>query len=98
MQTVKAPKPPSHLSADSKLFWVQIHKDYQLSPEHCRILQTACESYDTAQECRKIIAHDGLMRNGERHPLISVAAKSQEVFLRCLRDLSLQVPSDAPTK
>jgi P27 family predicted phage terminase small subunit len=76
------PKPPKHLSTDAKRFWRRIVSEFVLEDAHTRLLQHACESWDQAEACRKILADEGLTmadRFGQQreHP----AAKSQRDYM-----------------
>ena len=91
----KAIRPPDHLSGEMKTFWRAVLKDYDLPAEHLRILQVTAEQFDRGQAARERIEKDGMVtKDGKRHPLIGVEAKSTELFLRGVRDLGLEV-SDA---
>jgi len=87
-------KPPAHLSAEMKEFWREVHRDYELAPEHRGILRVACEQFDRAQAARRRIEEDGMVLDGKRHPLIGVEAKATELYLRAIRDLGLEAPTD----
>ena len=89
MKAPKYPPPPPHLSVEMQAFWIEKLKAYELDPEHLLILQSACEQYDRAQDCRTQIKKDGLMLGSKgskrtRHPLLSVESKATELFARLI--------------
>lgn len=82
--------PPGHLGNEMKSFWRRVNRDYSLEPEHLRILQLACESYDLSQMARRQIAVAGLVtQDGKRHPAAGIQSKATEVFYRGIKELGL---------
>ena len=89
----KAPPAPAHLSEEARRWWQRTCKDYELSPHHLLVLQAAAESWDRAQQARKALDLEGLTVQGEHgpktHPAVAVEVNSRTLFVRCLRELSL---------
>ncbi len=53
--TTKAPKPPAHLTAETRRFWEGLVNEYALEPPHLRTLEAACQSWDRYQQAREIL-------------------------------------------
>jgi P27 family predicted phage terminase small subunit len=88
------PKPPKHLSRDSKAWWTEVITGWKLEQHHRKILTAACEALDRATEARKAVARDGAYvknRFGEvvKHPAIGVERDALITFARMLRELDL---------
>lgn len=89
-------KPPAHLSAQSRRWFAQVAADYQLESHHLRLLQSAAECWDRAQEARKLVTKDGLCHrdrhgNLRPHPGVQIERDNRTLFARLLRELSLDV-------
>ncbi len=68
--------------------------EYDFEPHHTRVLQTACESWDRAQEARELLEAEGIVSRGARgqpiaHPAVAVERDARIAFLRSLRELGL---------
>ncbi len=92
---VTNPKPPQHLSRESKAFWRLIVADYVLEEHHLRLLRAACESWDRAQEARERLAADGIVVDSGRygiraHPAVAIEKDSRISFARLMRELDLE--------
>jgi phage terminase small subunit len=87
---------PAHLSTEMRRFWRSVNSEYELEDDALLILKTGCEAYDRAQQARVLIASDGLILNGRRHPAIDVEAQAQSLFLRSMRQLALDVVDPGP--
>lgn len=95
------PKPPVHLSADSKVLWRRIVADYALELQHLRMLTLLCEALDRGEEARKVLAAEGAFttdRYGGRrvHPAIAVERDCRLSAARLLRALELDTEPPAP--
>ena len=93
---MKTPSPPTHLSRTTKKWWREITEEFDLEPHHLKVLQAAAESWDRAQEARILVDKEGLVvddRFGQPkpHPGCAIERDSRGVFLRCLRELGLDV-------
>ena len=92
-------KPPSHLRAATKAWWVSVHEDYELAEHHSRLLTMAAEAWDRACEAREILARDGIVIGGREaavrpHPCIAIERDARIAFARLIAQLSLD--DDAP--
>ncbi len=87
---------PLHLSGEMRQFWARVVDEYELESDALLILRTACESWDRAQQARKAIQADGLILNGRRHPGVDIEAASQNLFLRAMRQLGLDIVGPGP--
>jgi P27 family predicted phage terminase small subunit len=90
------PKPPKHLSAESRRWFTQISTDYELESHHLKLLQAAAECWDRVQEARKLLAKDGVCftdRHGHirPHPATQMERDNKTLFARLLRELALDV-------
>ena len=95
-----APKrAPRHLSTPSRKWWESVVNTYALEPHHLRLLTHAAESWDRAQEARKMVDSEGIVvldRFGQQkpHPAVAIERDSRLMFAKLLRELALDV--DAP--
>jgi len=89
------PEPPVHLSASASAWWREVTAEYVLEPHHLRLLQSACECWDRAQEARSALAaHGALTYTDERgkisaHPCVQIERDNRTLFARLLRELYL---------
>lgn len=98
-------KPPKHLSPEVAAWWRDVTADYDLAPHHLRLLQSACEAWDTMQAARRALADHGALtftdNNGniKAHPAVAMQRDARVAFARLVRELDLDVagtPSEAP--
>lgn len=87
---------PLYFSAEMRQFWARVVDEYELESDALLILRTACEAWDRAQQARKAIQADGLILNGRRHPGVDIEAASQNLFLRAMRQLGLDIVGPGP--
>ena len=97
MQDNEKPKPPKHLRAATKRWWVSVVDSFEgLEQHHYKLLQMACESLETVQAAREAIKEHGLIfvdRFGQprARPEVGIARDAQIGFARALRELDLEV-------
>ena len=96
--TKPAVRAPAHLSLASRRLFRSVVESYQLEDWHVRLLTTALEAQDTAEEARLRIEQDGpfvATRFGElkSHPAIAVQRDAQAAALRAWKALGLDVES-----
>jgi len=99
--TVPASQCPKHLSPEMAAWWATVVDEYELGDHHFRILETACESWDTMRSALEIIRQEGLMytnRFGEprQHPAVAMARDARTSFLRSVRELALDHAEETP--
>jgi phage terminase small subunit len=95
---------PKHLKAATREWFDQISREYELESQHVRILQLAAEAWDMYEQARQSIAENGTVFVNKKHgdikprPEVAIAQNSRLAFLRCMRELNLDVapPSDGP--
>jgi P27 family predicted phage terminase small subunit len=96
--TIKA---PGHLSREAAAWWQQVTADYALEPHHLRLLQAACEAWDTMQMARRALAdHGGLTfedssGNIKAHPAVAMQRDARIAFARLVRELDLDTGAPA---
>lgn len=89
-------KIPTHLSTESRRWYAEILKDFDLESHHKKLLQAAAECWDRAGEARRAIAKDGLTHrdrhgNLRPHPAVTIERDNKTLFARLLRELALDV-------
>lgn len=94
------PKVPRHLTTATKRWYTQITTDYVLQSHHLRLLQSAAECWDRAQQARRLLAKEGICftdRHGaiRPHPATQLERDNKTLFARMLRELALDVESPA---
>ena len=95
--------PPSHLSADSKSWWLAIVEAFELDHHHVRLLLSCCEAWDRADTSRRRFARDGVFvtdRFGQlkSHPGVDVERKARDQFRLLLREIGLDVAPPTETR
>ena len=97
------PKPPRHLKAATRRWWVAVVTDWQLEEHHLRLLTLAAEAWDRCAQAREMVTREGLTTptkdGGKRlHPAVRVEQDARLAFCRCLRELDLDVAPPAEAK
>jgi phage terminase small subunit len=98
------PKPPAHLSPATAGFFKQIVHDYDLEPQHLRLLALLCEAADRGTLAREALAVHGLTyldRFGSPHarPEVAIARDATIAVARLCRELDLDADAIAlPTR
>lgn len=97
------PRPPGHLSPESRRWWKTIVELFELEAHHLRVLTAAAEAFDRKEEARRLIAAEGLVvrdRFGtlKPHPAAAIERDSRLAFGRLVRELDLDVgpPREMP--
>ena len=97
--------PPRHLSKCAASWWQDVTADYSLEAHHLKLLQAACEAWDTMQAARRALSdHGGLTftdasGNIKAHPAVAMQRDARVAFARLVRELDLDVagaPAEAP--
>ena len=96
-------RPPRHLRAATRRWWLNVVSDWQLEEHHIRLLTLAGESWDRCAQARELIAAEGLTTQtktgGARlHPAVRVETDAKLAFARLLRELDLDVAPPAEAK
>lgn len=94
---------PKHLKPQTRLWFDEVCKTFELESHHKRILQLAAESWDAYENAREAIAEHGSTFVNLKHgdikprPEVAIMQNSRIAFLRALRELNLDVaPPAAP--
>ncbi len=93
--TVETPPPPEHLSERSCQLWEDVAGRRVNSPEQYVLLRVALEALDEADECRRIIAEDGLVLTTlgsgtkHKHPLLDAGRSARAAFTKTWALLNL---------
>ena len=90
------PKPPKHLSADTKAWWTEVADAFVIEDHHYRLLLGCCEAWDRAETARRTVKREGMFYRDrfdapKAHPAIDVERKSRDQFRLLLRELGLDV-------
>jgi P27 family predicted phage terminase small subunit len=93
-------KAPAHLAEQTRAWWRQVVRDYQLDAHHLKLLQAAAEAWDRACEAQSILSRDGLVIAGREggmrpHPAVAIRRDAEISFARLLRELDLD--TEAPS-
>jgi phage terminase small subunit len=81
---------PAHLSPAMQDFWRRIAAEHELKPDHVAALLVGCQAYDRAEAARRLIARDGVIVSGKRHPATDVMVQAEGIFLRALREIAFK--------
>jgi phage terminase small subunit len=98
----KSPKAPKHLRAETRRWFEQVCKDYELESHHIMILTLAAEAWDRHLQAREGLAKNGMtfkdkFKNVKPRPEIMVVRDSTNTFARMLRELKLEeAPPEPP--
>lgn len=89
---------PQNLSKESRKFWKEILKIYELQPHHEKNLEAACRCWDRVLEARLRVETEGAYfkdRFGQvkAHPALEIEAKNKNLFMRLIRELGLDLQS-----
>ena len=92
----KRPRPPKHLRAATKRWWLRVVADYDLEEHHVRLLTLAGEAWDRCQQAREALAKHGLtytdrFGSPRSRPEVVIERDSRLAFTRVLRELALDV-------
>lgn len=101
---MNTPKPPTHLSRESKALWRSIVADFNLERHHLNLLENLCTQLDRARAARKLIEAEGeLVQNrfGEwkANPACGIERDATTLAVRIQRELGLDFeggPIEAP--
>lgn len=84
-------KIPTHLSVASKRTWRRIASEYELDGNAALLLETALTQWDRMTQAREMLASEGIVIDGKRHPAIDVEKQASSLFLRAWRQLGLDI-------
>ena len=103
MKKAATPRPPAGLKASTRRWFLDVVTEWELDPHHHRLLALACQAWDEASAAAAMVSAEGLvlvMPSGAKrpHPAIRIANEARGVFVRCLRELDLDVAPPAEGK
>jgi phage terminase small subunit len=88
-----------------KEFWLWAHSQNhkELTSDKRLILVKACEAFDEAERCRRIIKKEGMVvedrfKQRKPHPLLTIEQNSRMQFSKLLDHLYLHVLTPWPSK
>ena len=84
-------KCPVHLSLEARRHWNRITAAYAITADSAMILETALSNWDMAQAARELLRKEGMVVDGKRHPAIETQKLGDMIFLRCMRELGLNL-------
>lgn len=96
------PKPPKHLSAESKRWWRRIVQEYEIDSSGELLLQQALEALDRLREAQELIRRDGLILTTPAtgahhlHPAARVEKEARAALLAAWRALGLDIEPPGP--
>ena len=89
-------KPPKHLRAETRKWWLSVTEDYDLELHHLRLLSMAAETWDEYCAAREAIKKHGMTyadRFGQpkSRPEIAIERDCRIGFARLIRELGLDL-------
>jgi P27 family predicted phage terminase small subunit len=99
----RTPKPPAHLSPESRKLWRTVVREWELGEDGFPILLQALEALDEVRRAQDVLKKDGITaigRNNEviAHPVCRLLKNSRDQFLRAWRQLDLAAPGELPPR
>lgn len=90
------PRPPKHLRAETRRWWLAVVTEWTLEEHHVRLLTLAARSWDEAEAAQELIRTEGLIVKQPSgalrpHPAVRVGQEARAMFARLLRELDLDV-------
>jgi phage terminase small subunit len=96
---------PKDLKSESKKFWIDTLRVYELEAHHLKILEAACRCWDRILEARETVNEEGSYfidryEQPKPHPGLDVETKNKNLFMRLIRELCLDLeqPKDKDSR
>jgi phage terminase small subunit len=94
LPATKLPDPPKHLTPASKRWFRSVVAEFPMSDTDIRLLTLAAETFDAAEEARKVLAMEGSTYSDRKggikaHPCTLILRDNRTLFARLVRDLHL---------
>ncbi len=94
----KSPRPPQHLSAESKRFWQWACAEFVLEQHDLKLLALLCDNLDAAAEARHLVETQGRTYTDARgqvrsNPAVAQFRDASITAARLLRELRLSEPA-----
>jgi phage terminase small subunit len=89
-------KAPCFLKPETKRWFNEVCKSFDLESHHLRILSIACQSWDRLTEAREAVKRDGLFtkdRYGtlKPHPGVKIELDNMGLFIKAIRELGFDI-------
>ena len=93
---------PEFLKSDTKRWFNEICKTYELQSHHLKLLVIACQAWDRLTEARESLKRDGLFtkdRYGtlKANPACKIENDSMTQFIKAVRELGFDIDRPADT-
>ena len=93
---IKLEYAPQHLEKETRKFWREILKSYELEEHHKKILTLACKAWDRANEAREVLDEQGItyvdrFDQPKSRPEVDIERKSRNDFRLLVRELGLDI-------
>ena len=104
LHTRKAVPMPKGLSGKAAAFWKTVLQDFELEPFHFAVLEQACRSLARAEEARAKVDAEGQVYVDQKsgrlfpHPSTIIEERSRAAFVRCVRELGLDLDQSEPAR
>lgn len=90
----RIPQPPASLSPAMRSFWRSITREFELDPQHYKLLKIACRAWDASAEATATLQAEGgyfTDQHGNRkaHPAQHVRTQANKQFIASMRELGL---------
>lgn len=87
---------PQHLQKDTRKFWRNVLKNYDLEEHHKKILTLASKAWDRAEEARRVLDQQGItyidrFDQPKSRPEVDIERKSRNDFRLLMRELGLDI-------
>jgi len=94
---------PMHLQPQTRRWWREIARTYELESHHVRLLILACEALDRGKQARELLDREGLVvqdRYGQvrAHPAAAIERQAAVTFARLVRELGLDTEGPPETR
>lgn len=93
---IQIPAAPAYFSSKALALWSSIHTEYALECDATVLLQIALENLDLGDQARDLLRADGFSLDGRKHPASDSAKLHDGLYLRCMRQLGLDVIAKGP--
>ncbi len=99
--TKTEPKCPKYLQPATKKWWKSVVSRWILEPHHIMTLTAAATAWDRMNQARELLAKHGLtyedpkLKRPVARPEVSIERDSRLAFVRCLRELDLDIEAPA---
>ena len=87
---------PQHLRKETRQFWREILREFNLEEHHKKILTLACKSLDRSEEAREVLDKKGItfidrFEQPKSRPEVDIERKARNDFRLLIRELGLDI-------